>query len=120
MATVWRDMIEPGEGVQVLYRYDDKFYKDYACVTVNAYERGFVYWVGAGLDETTMSDVVGRVLEQAGIADKTIVDRLERIERGEGQNGMAWYLNHTSHPQTVEFRTIAPYSVLKRTLSDEP
>ena len=66
-----------------------------------------------------MSDVVGRVLEQAGISDQTIVDRLERIERGDGQNGMAWYLNHTSHPQTVEFRTIAPYSVLKRTLSDE-
>ncbi len=120
VATVWRDMIEPSEGAQVLYHYDDKFYKDYACVTVNAYERGFVYWVGAGLDETTMSDVVGRVLEQAGIADKTVVDRLERIERGDGQNSMAWYLNHTSHPQTVEFRTIAPYSVLKRTLSDEP
>ena len=86
---------------------------------------GFVYWVGAGLDEITMSDVVGRVLEKAGIADKAIMDRLERIERnksseqGDGQNSVVWYLNHTSHPQTVQFRTIAPYSVLKRQLSDE-
>ena len=118
-------MIEPSEGAQVLYHYDDKFYKEYACVTVNAYEMGFVYWVGAGLDEITMSDVVGRVLEKAGIADKAIMDRLERIERsefseqGDGQNSVVWYLNHTSHPQTVQFCTIAPYSVLKRQLSDE-
>ncbi len=118
VATVWRDMIETSEGTQVLYHYDDKFYKDYACVTVNAYEKGHVYWVGAGLDEMTMSDVVSRALEKAGIADYTLADRLERIVRGEASEQTVWYLNHTSHPLTLEFRTIAPYSVLVKRLGE--
>lgn len=115
VATVWRDMIEPNEGAQVLYQYDDKFYKDYACVTVNSYERGWVYWVGAGLDEITMVDVVARVLDKSGVVDQTTVDRLERIERGD----TVWYLNHTSHPLTVSFQNLPAYSILRRKLSDE-
>ena len=83
-------------------------------MTVNNYEKGYVYWVGAGVDETVTTDVIAQVIEKAGLTSHQTVDRLERIERGD----TVWYLNHTSHPQTVGFRTLAPYSVIS-TQSDE-
>lgn len=42
-AGIFRDMVVP-QGAQVLWRYDDPFYRSYAAITRNAYGRGAAYY----------------------------------------------------------------------------
>ncbi len=59
--SVWRDLII-SESAKVLYGYEDKFYKENACITVNQYEKGKVYYVGAGVEEDILKDIAKEIV----------------------------------------------------------
>ena len=52
-AGIFRDMVVP-QGAQVLWRYDDPFYRSYAAITRNAYGQGAAYYLGTTPDQATL------------------------------------------------------------------
>ena len=37
-----------------LFMYDDEFYNELSAVTLNSFEKGEAYYIGTGVDNTTM------------------------------------------------------------------
>lgn len=58
---IFRDMIVPSTA-EVLYRYDDEFYRSYAAVNRNVWGKGSAYYLGTTPDTDTLSDLLGQVL----------------------------------------------------------
>ena len=60
------DILHP-EGAEVLARYASNFYAGSPVVTKNAFGKGFVYYVGAQLEEKALSNVLGQATLTAGV-----------------------------------------------------
>lgn len=81
---VWGDLIDPGEGVQVLGHYADQFYAGAAAVVQNAYGSGRVTHVGP-IDQGSLTDaVVEYVARQLGMPVRVLPQktRLHRMQGG--------------------------------------
>lgn len=92
--TVWRDLIT-SEGAEVLYRYGDKFYRENACITMNRYGAGKVYYVGAGVDREILEDIARVIADDLGIKTMASPPGLEIVIREEGQDEWCIITNHT-------------------------
>ncbi|MFZ5965776.1 MAG: beta-galactosidase [Bacillota bacterium] len=113
--SVWRDMIVPA-GAKVLYRYHDKFYKDYSCVTVNQYGKGKVYYVGGGVDTGLLQDIAEDVLKDHEIRHMKTPEGLEVMMRDYLDETWLFINNHTDEEIAFEGMSIEPYGsrIMKR------
>lgn len=59
---VWRDLITT-ESAAALYSYNDDIYGSYACITVNKYMDGKVYYIGGGVDAATLEGIAERIVK---------------------------------------------------------
>lgn len=86
----WADLIEPGEGVEVLANYADQFYAGAPAVVQNRYGTGTATFVGA-IDEGSLTDaVVEHVARQLDLPVRVIPNRT-KLFRMDG--GVCVFLN---------------------------
>ena len=113
--TVWRDLITP-EKAQVLYRYDDKFYRENACITLNHYGAGNVYYVGAGVDGQILQDIARVIADDLGIRTIDSPEGLEIMIREAGQEEWCIINNHSEDEIMFNGIKMAAYGskILKR------
>ncbi len=107
--SVWRDMVD-ADSAEVLYRYDDPFYNDKACVTVNRYGKGLVYYVGGGIDDLTMDTLARKIAEGSGLTTYASPEGLELVSRNMDGKEHLFYMNHTGNPVAYGGEEIGPFA----------
>ncbi|MCI8398526.1 MAG: beta-galactosidase [Oscillibacter sp.] len=105
---IFRDMLVPEEGTEVLFRYADTFYKDYAAVTRKPCGAGAVYYLGTALDEATTASLLQSVMLSQGIPLRITPPGVEIIDRGETER-IRIYLNHNGEPTQAEGEELPAY-----------
>ncbi|PAB60282.1 beta-galactosidase [Anaeromicrobium sediminis] len=105
---VWRDLISL-EGAKELYRYDDKFYNTKSCITENEYESGKVYYVGAGVDNSTIGQVVEKIVIENNIEHIKSQEGLEVYMRHLNDERWFFITNHTDEELDYNNTIIEPY-----------
>lgn len=110
-AGVFRDMIVPSTA-EVLYRYDDEFYRDYAAVTRNVWGKGCAYYLGTNPDADTLSDLLNQAMEQAGLAAVQLPDGVELVKRQSEQRTVKFLINHNARPTQALGVELEPFGVV--------
>lgn len=98
---IFRDMLVP-VSAEVLYRYGDTFYQDYAAVTRNQYKKGAVYYLGCSLDEETLNRIIGKIMDETGITAMASENGVEVVYRGEGEEMVRFIINHNAYAVSFE------------------
>ena len=109
-AGIFRDMVVP-QGAQVLWRYDDPFYRSYAAITRNAYGRGAAYYLGTTPEQAILDQVLGQAMEEVGLERLDLPEGVESVLRGEGDSQVRILLNHNETPVHVLGQELAPFQV---------
>lgn len=109
-AGIFRDMVVP-QGAQVLWRYDDPFYRSYAAITRNAYGQGAAYYLGTTPDQATLDQVLGQAMEEVGLQRLDLPEGVESVLRGEGDSQVRILLNHNEVPVHALGQELAPFQV---------
>ena len=107
---IFRDMLVPTTA-ETLYRYDDKFYKDFSAITKNHYGKGFVYYLGTTPDDKTLKTVLEDVIDSVGIKKITSPQGVEVVTRGQGENAIQMIINHNDYDVQFETDTLKPFEV---------
>lgn len=105
---VFRDMLV-SVNAQILYRYDDEFYKDYAAVTRNSYKKGIVYYLGCSLDDTTLETLTERILAEASISFEPSESGVEIVYRGTKEHPIRMVINHNAYTAYAGETKLAPF-----------
>lgn len=107
-AGVFRDMLT-AHGAEVLYRYDDDFYNEYAAVTLNMYGKGRAYYIGTSLDQSALNDMIKEVVESCGIPVEQSPQGLEVITRKAGDATYVFEINHNDKKISFKGRDFMPF-----------
>ena len=101
-ASLWADILTPTTAITVA-RYSQKYYADQASVTINAFGRGKVIYLGTFGDQKFYKDVTKWFLEVAGIKSllPEIPEGVEISERWQGDQRLIFMLNHTADPKEI-------------------
>lgn len=103
---VWRDLIRT-VSAEAIYTYGDTFYDSFAALTVNRIDKGSVYYVGGGICEKTVANLMKRIIEEQNIHGIDSPEGVEVIER----DGRWIILNHTGETQVFRDKEIEPYGM---------
>ncbi|SIS42336.1 beta-galactosidase [Salimicrobium flavidum] len=106
--SVWRDLLVP-EKAEVLYRYTDKFFSDYAALTKNDYGRGSVYYVGGGMNEAPLDKITEDILENHKIEMIETEKDVEVYRRYSSGKEYLFVMNHSEEEKVFQEHTLAPY-----------
>lgn len=90
---VFRDMLVC-QGAEALYKYGDKFYRDYAAITKNTFGAGAVYYFGCTPDSGTIKKVMENIVEEKSIDYIKSPDKVEIAIRGEENKKLKLIINH--------------------------
>ncbi|MHB1393254.1 MAG: beta-galactosidase [Clostridia bacterium] len=112
---VWRDIITT-ESAEVLYNYTDKFYGGNACITINEYIKGKVYYVGGGADDETLKSIAKEILAYCGIRHMDTPEGLEAYTRNYNEEEWLIMCNHTDREIVHGDITYKPFEsrIMKR------
>lgn len=105
---VWRDLITPIEAIS-LYNYNDKFYNNYACITLNKYEKGKVYYVGSGVNNAILKDIAKEIVVDKSINYIESEDGLEVYRRYLNEETYLIITNHTEEIKKFKDTILSPY-----------
>ncbi|MCI8465359.1 MAG: beta-galactosidase [Lachnospiraceae bacterium] len=105
---IFRDMLET-KGAEVLYRYGDPFYAQYAAVTRRRSEHGVVYYLGCALDEATTGTIMETILQESRIGTIASDDGVEVVVRGKEEQCIRMFINHNAVPASVGDMVLAPF-----------
>lgn len=105
---IFRDMLTVRDA-QVLYRYDDPFYRKYAAVTRRKEGEGTVYYLGCGMDEALTAGLMGQIMADSGIKTIPSDDGVEVVVRGNAEQRVRMYLNHNAHQARAGDVTLGPF-----------
>lgn len=111
---VWRDLIIP-EKARMLYRYNDKFYKNNGCITENQYGKGKVYYIGGGVEVNILNDIAKEIIDTLDIPYIESPEGLEVYIRKYKNEDWLFINNHTD--EAIEYKgcNIKPYdSIIKK------
>ncbi|WP_432667096.1 beta-galactosidase [Wukongibacter baidiensis] len=108
LCEVWRDLITPTTA-KTLYKYNDKLYNDKACITVNEYGEGRVYYIGGGVDTDIIQDIVEEVVIENKIRHIKSQDGLEVYIRDTDDEEYLVLTNHTDETKKFKDIEIEPY-----------
>ncbi|GAU77582.1 beta-galactosidase [Fusibacter sp. 3D3] len=106
--SVWRDLLEPTTA-EVIYRYDDLFFDQYAAITKNSFGDGTVYYVGGGLSQVATNALIEQILKETGILTHKSAKGLEVVRRNSGEDTYLFIMNHTESNQSYLEHTVGPY-----------
>ncbi len=93
---IFRDMLKV-QDAEVLYRYGDPFYQEYAAVTRRKQGSGTVYYLGCGMDETITARLMREIMTDNEIRTIPSDSGVEIVQRGSGTKRLQMYINHNDH-----------------------
>ena len=109
-AGVFRDMIVPTTA-QVLYRYDDPFYRTYAAITVNDFGQGAAFYLGTTPDIAVLTQVLTMAMDRAGLNHELLPEGVETVVRQGKGRAVRLVINHNAHTTETFGRTMQPFEV---------
>jgi len=109
---IWAERLKPSSKTitQVIAKYgkSNGWLDDGIAITVTAYGRGLVYYVGAYLDEAAQDEFLGRLIRTADITSIDSPDGVEISIRFDSLDKEIYFcINHKPNEQTVDFPWIA-------------
>jgi beta-galactosidase len=110
---IFRDMLEV-DGAEVLYRYDDTFYTDFAAVTRKAYASGMVYYIGCGLEEKLSRQIFETIMKDNNIEMIDSPKGVEVVTRGDAAGKVEMLINHNEQEVEFDGTVLQPFQVLIR------
>lgn len=105
---IFRDMLVANTA-QVLLRYDDPFYREFAAVTCQTQGQGQVYYLGCGLDEPLLSQLMEHIANQQSIPSHPSAPGVEVVYRGAQTDRICMVINHNDHPVQYHGQTLSPF-----------
>ena len=105
---IFRDMLAVRDA-EVLYRYGDPFYRQYAAVTRRRQGGGTVYYLGCALDEATTARLMGTILADCRIETIPSDDGVEAVLRGPEGRRIRMLINHNEHRASACGVTLEPF-----------
>ena len=109
-AGIFRDMVVP-QGAQVLWRYDDPFYRSCAAITRNTYGQGAAYYLGTTPNQAILDQVLCQAMEEVGLERLDLPEGAESAIRGEGDSRVRILLNHNDVSIQALGQELAPFQV---------
>lgn len=113
---IFRDMITASKRAQVLYRYADKFYKDFAAVTKTNCEKGSIYYLGCSLDDNSLNSVIKMILKDTKINTVVSPCGVEVINRGEQSDKIQIVINHNDDAAEWDNIQLKPFEYVIRNI----
>ncbi len=105
---IFRDMLVSVDA-EVLYKYDDEeYYKNYAAVTRKKNGNGMVYYIGCGVDEDTLKNIMFRICNDNDITRIDSPDGVEVVRRGDNLE-KTFVINHNNYEVVYNGKTYAPF-----------
>lgn len=108
---IFRDMLEVNDA-EILYKYGDDFYKEFAAVTRKGQAKGTVYYIGCGLDETTTKKIIGIVIDDNKIENEITNEGVEVCYRGNEEKKVRMIMNHNGYETEYNNTVLKPYESL--------
>lgn len=109
----YAELLRPGNGTaftgRILGKYTSDFYADTAAVTLQSKGKGHACYVGCRLDEETMKDLFGQMLERATVVGKKLPEHVMCHVRKGDQVSYEFYLNTGLEKCCVE--SVAGYNL---------
>lgn len=105
---IFRDMIV-AKDADVLYRYADTFYQEFAAVTRKQYGKGTAYYLGCSVDETTLGELIASVLQEAALQGIVSPDGVEVVHRGTDTDKICITMNHNAYTVETNGLKLAPF-----------
>ncbi|WP_325199216.1 beta-galactosidase [Oscillibacter sp.] len=112
---VFRDMLEVRDA-EVLFRYGDPFYTDFAAVTRKRQGPGAVYYFGCSLDEDVTSRLAETILSDCRIETVPSPGGVEIAVRGGPERKIRMLMNHNAFETEALGVTLPPYGCVIQTL----
>ncbi|MBM7703080.1 beta-galactosidase [Metabacillus iocasae] len=106
--TVWRDIVQPTTA-KTLYQYNDYFYSDYACITVNEFGAGKAYYVGGGVEVDTLCNIAEEIAKDVQLQTMETSAGVEAVQRVVGDETYVVVINHNGYEESFSGRTLQPY-----------
>ena len=106
---IFRDMIQV-QDAEVLFRYADAFYLEFAAVTRKQTGRGTLYYVGCGLEEKITKLLMEQVMRDCHFQMVPSEEGLEIVTRGNEKQKVTMYINHNAKEVTYGDMTLAPFA----------
>ncbi|MCI8454646.1 MAG: beta-galactosidase [Lachnospiraceae bacterium] len=104
-----RDMLVPANA-EVLYRYGDPFFGEYAAVTRKPYGNGTIFYIGCPPDEATLKRLLMSMLKETHIEAAPSSPGVEVITRGPEAGKFRFILNHNAYPAAYNGEKLAPFA----------
>jgi beta-galactosidase len=108
ICSVWRDLIIP-EKAKVLYKYNDEFYRENACITENTYGKGKIYYIGGGVDTGVLSELAKEIVIENNISYVESEEGLEIYIRNVKNEEWLFINNHTDKKMEFKGNTLNAY-----------
>lgn len=105
---IFRDLLSVTDA-EVLFRYNDVFFKDYAAVTKKKQKDGYVYYLGCGLDETILKQLLKKMVDEQGIISEHSTDGVEIVYRESEDRKIKITMNHNAFEAQNAGVTLAPF-----------
>lgn len=105
---IFRDMIQVNDA-EVLFRYGDTFYDEFAAVTRKPAGKGMVYYIGCGLEEAVLKALMETVMKEKEIPVIPSQDGVEIVTRGEKGQQIRMYINHNARQVEEDGVKLAPF-----------
>lgn len=109
--SVFRDLIRTTTA-KTLFKYNDDFFNELSAITVNKYKDGNVYYIGCGVDESTMNILADKVIKETNIDYIKSPKGVEIIRRSIGNKVKYFVMNHTDKKQILNDLELNPYDAL--------
>lgn len=106
---IFRDMIEVKDA-EVLFRYGDSFYQEFAAVTRKKSGKGCMYYIGCGLEESITNHIMQCIMDENDMKKRPSADGVEIVERGSGDAKITMFINHNATKQSVENVELEPFA----------
>lgn len=106
---IFRDMIKV-QDAEVLFRYADAFYQEFAAVTRKQTGKGTLYYVGCGLEEKITKLLMEQVMRECHFQMVPSEEGLEIVTRGNEKQKVTMYINHNAKEVTYGDMTLAPFA----------
>lgn len=105
---IFRDMLEV-HGAEILLRYNDPFYQEFAAVTRKQQKDGCVYYLGCGLDQELLDRVLEAIAQEQQIPSLPSQSGVEVVYRGTAEDPICMVINHNAHEVTYDGQILAPF-----------
>lgn len=106
---IFRDMLV-ADSAEVLLRYGDMFYKEFAAVTRKRQKGGWVYYLGCGLEEMVLTRILESIATEQNIPLEPSAPGVEVVYRGAGDARIRMVINHNADAVSYDGETLAPFA----------